>query len=75
MLAAILAISMARWQCGREYRRMATTPREEQKSTFRLPKNIHRALKIHAAQTDRKMSDLVSEAVQDYLKTQKRRSA
>lgn len=41
----------------------------DQKSTFRLPKKIHRALKMKAAQTDRPMSDLLVEAVNRYLKS------
>lgn len=47
---------------------MASQPDDKQKSTFRLPQKLHRALKIHSVQNDRKMSDLLTEAVEQYLK-------
>lgn len=49
----------------------AKNDRAEQKSTFRLPKQLHRALKIHSIESDRKMSDLLTEAVDQYLKNAK----
>jgi hypothetical protein len=43
----------------------------ERKSTFRLPQKLHRALKIHSIESDRTMSDLLTEAVEEYLKAAK----
>lgn len=42
--------------------------RGDQKSTFRLPKKLHRALKIHSIESERNMSELLAEAVDLYLK-------
>lgn len=37
------------------------------KTTLRLPQDLHRRLKIRAAQEDRQMGDVLTEAVEKYL--------
>lgn len=37
------------------------------KTTLRLPKDLHKQLKVRAAQVERDMQDLAAEAIQQYL--------
>lgn len=41
---------------------------DKQKSTFRVPKDLHTALKIRAVETGSTVSALVAKAVDEYLK-------
>jgi predicted transcriptional regulator len=51
-------------------KRSETAVREEKVSTsFKLPRNLRKELKIVAARDDREMSDLVAEALRAYLRT------
>lgn len=52
------------------YGRMAEHPDAEPemtKTTLRIPKDLHRKLKIRAVEQDREMSELAAEAIEQYL--------
>jgi predicted DNA-binding protein len=45
------------------------------KTTFRIPKEMHRRLKIRAIQEGRQMADIVVDAIETYLSSRRAASA
>lgn len=41
------------------------------KTTFRIPREMHRRLKIEAVQESRQMADIVVDAIETYLSTRR----
>ena len=61
---------------GRRRKRVAETltpPTSEEKrsaTTIYLPESQHKVLRVHCAETGKKMSEIIREQVEDYLQTQ-----
>jgi len=51
----------------KEMRQLSLVPLK--KATFRIPADLHRQLKVLAAQQDREMTDLIVEAIRRYLES------
>lgn len=43
------------------------SPEDMSKTTLRLPKDLHKKLKIRAIQQEREMQEVVAEAIEEYL--------